>query len=59
MWVRMAVGVLVGLVTGHFTQLGYAAWMTAGATAGYLAELWVTRNNRPAVDAPNRDHLPT
>lgn len=44
MWARMAIGALVGLVIGHFTQPGYAMWIVLGITAGYAAEVWAQRS---------------
>lgn len=40
MWVKLAVGAVVGVVLGYFLPPGYALWVILGVIGGYLAELW-------------------
>lgn len=44
MWLKLAIGAVVGLVVGHFVPPGYALWVILGIVVGYLVELWVTKD---------------
>lgn len=57
MWARMAVGAIVGLGIGHFTEPGYVLWMTLGVMAGYLAELWTARSREARANGAIDDRL--
>jgi len=39
MWLKLAIGAIVGLILGYFLPPGYALWVVLGIAAGYVAEL--------------------
>ncbi|NLJ75238.1 MAG: hypothetical protein GX331_09640 [Firmicutes bacterium] len=41
MWIKIAVGAVLGLIVGHFVPPGYALWVVLGVIGGYLVELLV------------------
>ncbi len=43
MWIKLAIGAIVGLVLGYFLAPGYALWVVVGIVAGYLVELFTQR----------------
>ena len=43
MWIKLAIGAIVGLVLGYFLPPGYALWVVVGIVAGYLVELLTQR----------------
>lgn len=46
MWIKLAIGAIVGLVVGYFVAPGYALWVVVGILAGYLVELWTQRRKK-------------
>lgn len=54
MWIKLAVGAVVGLGLGHFFAPGYAFWVVLGVIAGYLADVWVNKRQKQRDEAkPN------
>lgn len=43
MWIKLAIGAIVGLILGYFLAPGYALWVVVGIVAGYLVELFTQR----------------
>lgn len=46
MWIKLAVGAVVGLVLGHFLAPGYALWVVLGIVAGYLVDVWQRKRTK-------------
>lgn len=46
MWIKLAIGAIVGLILGHFLAPGYALWVVLGIIGGYLAEVWLKKRQK-------------
>lgn len=46
MWIKLAIGAIVGLVLGNFLAPGYAFWVVLGIIAGYVTETWLKKRNK-------------
>lgn len=46
MWIKLAVGAVVGLGLGYLFAPGYAFWVVLGIIAGYLADVWVNKRKK-------------
>lgn len=43
MWLKIAVGAIVGFIVGSFVAPGYTLWVTVGVLAGYGVDAWMRR----------------
>lgn len=43
MWIKLAIGAIIGLIVGYFVPPGYALWVVLGVVGGYLVELFMGR----------------
>lgn len=51
MWIKLAIGAIVGLVLGHFLAPGYALWVIVGIIGGYVTDVLLKkRANDQEVD---------
>lgn len=43
MWLKMAIGAVLGFIVGSFAAPGYTLWITVGVLAGYAVEALMRR----------------
>ncbi len=55
MWIKLAIGAIVGLVLGSFLAPGYAFWVVLGIIAGYLTEVWLKKRSAAKQEANAAD----
>lgn len=46
MWIKLLGGAVLGFIVGYFVPPGYPLWVILGVIAGYLWELWVSKEKR-------------
>lgn len=45
MWLKMAIGAVLGFIVGSFAAPGYTLWITVGVLAGYAVEALMRRRD--------------
>lgn len=49
MWLKLAIGAIIGLIVGHFVAPGYSFWLIIGVLAAFGAEVWATRSRESSI----------
>lgn len=45
MWLKMAIGAVLGFIVGSFVTPGYTLWITVGVLAGYAVDAFMRRRS--------------
>lgn len=46
MWIKLAIGAIVGLVLGHFLAPGYGLWVVLGIIGGYVVDVILKKREK-------------